>query len=88
MKQTPNINLPILEQGDKYLKETQNEAFRVIDSEIAGLNRKIEKLDNVESSIIDTKSDVKTLKNETNTLKASLNEILNALVQAQIINIK
>ena len=88
MKQTPNINLPILEQGDKYLKETQNEAFNIIDSEIAGLNRKIEKLDNVEGSIIDTKSDVKTLKNETNTLKASLNEILNALVQAQIINIK
>ena len=88
MKQTPNINLPILEQGDKYLKETQNEAFSVIDREIAGINSAISVLDNVEGSIIDTKSDVETLKNETNTLKASLNEILNALVQAQIINIK
>lgn len=72
MKQTPNINLPILEQGDKYLKETQNEAFSVIDREIAGLNSAISVLDNVEGSIIDTKSDVETLKNETNTLKASL----------------
>ena len=75
MKQTPNINLPILEQGDKYLKETQNEAFSVIDREIAGLNRKIETLDNAEGSIIDTKNDVETLKNETNTLKASLNDM-------------
>ena len=46
MKQTPNINLPILEQGDKYLKETQNEAFSVIDREIAGLNSAISALDN------------------------------------------
>lgn len=55
MKQTPNINLPILEQGDKYLKETQNEAFSVIDREIAGLNSAISVLDNVEGSILDTK---------------------------------
>ena len=75
MKQTPNINLPILEQGDKYLKETQNEAFSVIDREIAGLNSAISVFDNVEGSIIDTKSDVETLKNETNTLKASLNDV-------------
>lgn len=88
MKQTPNINLPILEQGDKYLKETQNEAFSVIDREIAGLNMAISVLDNVDGSIIDTKNDIEILKNETNTLKASLNEILNALAQAQIINIK
>lgn len=75
MKQTPNINLPILEQGDKYLKETQNEAFSVIDREIAGINSAISVLDNVEGSIVDTKSDVETLKNETNTLKASLNDM-------------
>lgn len=75
MKQTPNINLPILEQGDKYLKETQNEAFSVIDREIAGINSAISVLDNVEGSIIDTKNDVETLKNETNTLKASLNDM-------------
>lgn len=64
MKQTPNINLPILEQGDKYLKETQNEAFSVIDREIAGINSAISVLDNVEGSIIDTKNDVETNTNE------------------------
>ena len=80
MKQTPNINLPILEQGDKYLKETQNEAFSVIDREIAGLNSAISVLDNVEGSIIDTKNDVETLKNETNTLKASLNDIASNVI--------
>ena len=80
MKQTPNINLPILEQGDKYLKETQNEAFSVIDREIAGLNSAISVLDNVEGSIVDTKSDVETLKNETNTLKASLNDMASNVI--------
>lgn len=80
MKQTPNINLPILEQGDRYLKETQNEAFSVIDREIAGINSAISVLDNVEGSIIDTKSDVETLKNETNTLKASLNDVASNVI--------
>lgn len=80
MKQTPNINLPILEQSDKYLKETQNEAFSVIDREIAGLNSAISVLDNVEGSIVDTKSDVETLKNETNTLKASLNDMASNVI--------
>ncbi len=80
MKQTPNINLPILEQGDKYLKETQNEAFSVIDREIAGLNSAISVLDNVEGSIVDTKNDVETLKNETNTLKASLNDMASNVI--------
>ena len=80
MKQTPNINLPILEQGDKYLKETQNEAFSVIDREIAGLNSAISSLDNAEGSIIDTKNDVETLKNETNTLKASLNDMASNVI--------
>ena len=80
MKQTPNINLPILEQGDKYLKETQNEAFSVIDREIAGLNSAISSLDNAEGSIIDTKNDVETLKNETNMLKASLNDMASNVI--------
>ena len=80
MKQTPNINLPILEQGDKYLKETQNEAFSVIDREIAGLNSAISVLDNVEGSIINTKSDVETLKNETNALKSSLNDMASNVI--------
>lgn len=55
MLQTPNINLPILQSGDKYLKETQNEAFRTIDTEIRGLSEAVRSLDNVDGSIIETR---------------------------------
>ena len=54
MKQTPNYNLPILEAGDKYLKDYQNDAFSVIDTELKAMNDKINTLDNVEGSILET----------------------------------
>ena len=54
MKQTSNYNLPILEAGDKYLKDYQNDAFSVIDTELKAMNDKINTLDNVEGSILET----------------------------------
>lgn len=62
MIQTENINLPILQEGDKYSKDIQNQAFRDIDREIKGLNDRVKILDNVEGSIIETKEDVEALK--------------------------
>ena len=62
MIQTENINLPILQEGDKYSKDIQNQAFRDIDREIKGLNDRVKILDNVEGSIIETKEDVESLK--------------------------
>lgn len=59
MKQTPNYNLPILEAGDKYLKDYQNDAFSVIDTELKAMNNKINTLDNVEGSILETNQGLK-----------------------------
>ena len=59
MKQTPNYNLPILEAGDKYLKDYQNDAFGVIDTELKAMNNKINTLDNVEGSILETNQELK-----------------------------
>ena len=59
MKQTPNYNLPILEAGDKYLKDYQNDAFSVIDTELKAMNNKINTLDNVEGSILETNQELK-----------------------------
>lgn len=59
MKQTSNYNLPILEAGDKYLKDYQNDAFSVIDTELKAMNDKINTLDNVEGSILETSQGLK-----------------------------
>ena len=59
MKQTSNYNLPILEAGDKYLKDYQNDAFSVIDTELKAMNDKINTLDNVEGSILETNQGLK-----------------------------
>lgn len=72
MIQTENIKLPILQQGDKYSKEIQNQAFIDIDREIKGLSDRIELLDNVEGSIVDTINDLNTVKSKVNTLESSI----------------
>ena len=59
MKQTSNYNLPILEAGDKYLKDYQNDAFSVIDTELKTMNEKINTLDNVDGSILETSQGLK-----------------------------
>ena len=41
MKQTENLQLPILQSGDKYTKETQNEAFKKIDLHLGGLAKRV-----------------------------------------------
>ena len=41
MKQTENLQLPILQSGDKYTKETQNEAFKKIDLHLGGLAKTV-----------------------------------------------
>lgn len=73
MKQTPNYNFPILEAGDKYIKDYHNDAFNVIDTELKATNDKINTLDNVEGSILETKQDLENTKNEILNTK---NEIL------------
>ena len=41
MKQTENLQLPILQNGDKYTKETQNEAFKKVDLHLGGLAKRV-----------------------------------------------
>ena len=41
MKQTENLQLPILQSGDKYTKETQNEAFEKVDLHLSGLAKRV-----------------------------------------------
>lgn len=41
MKQTENLQLPMLQSGDKYTKETQNEAFKKIDLHLGGLAKRV-----------------------------------------------
>ena len=41
MKQTENLQLPILQSGDKYTKETQNEAFEKVDLHLGGLAKRV-----------------------------------------------
>ena len=53
MKQTPNYNFPILEAGDKYLKDYHNDAFSAIDTELKAMNDKINTLDNADGSILE-----------------------------------
>ena len=39
--QTTNYNFPILEAGDKYIKDYHNDAFNVIDTELKAMDDKI-----------------------------------------------
>ena len=41
MKQTENLQLPILQSGDKYTKEIQNEAFEKVDLHLSGLAKRV-----------------------------------------------
>ena len=41
MKQAENLQLPILQSGDKYTKETQNEAFKKVDLHLGGLAKRV-----------------------------------------------
>ena len=41
MKQTENLQLPILQSGDKYTMETQNEAFKKVDLHLGGLAKRV-----------------------------------------------
>lgn len=61
MKYTPNISLPIVENGDLYSKEINNLAFNQIDEQMQGLRDALTTLDNVDGSILETKEEVKAL---------------------------
>lgn len=51
MKQTPNYNFPILEAGDKYSKEYQNDAFRILDTELKSVATKVYLLDDIGNAV-------------------------------------
>ena len=84
MKQTPNYNLPILEAGDKYLKDYQNDAFSVIDTELKAMNDKINTLDNVEGSILETSQGLKNTNAELDKIKNKANFNAPSLFLARI----
>ena len=68
MKYTTNIGLPIVGDNDLYSKEINNEAFRIIDDNIKGLSEKIETLDNVEGSILETVEKINDLNLQLDTI--------------------
>lgn len=86
MQQTPNYNFPILEAGDKYSKEYQNDAFRVIDTELKTVVNKVSRLDNVDSSIDEINAAKNSLENtitSANSTKTTIENTINNLVSTK-----
>lgn len=78
MKQTENLQLPILQNGDKYTKETQNEAFKKIDLHLGGLAKRVNDIilsdGNSNIEIVDARRD-----NITGVVYDTIGERINAI---------
>lgn len=61
MKQTENLQLPILQNGDKYTKETQNEAFKKIDLHLGGLAKRVNDINELSNRINSISANVETI---------------------------
>lgn len=95
MKYTTNIGLPIVGDNDLYSKEINNEAFRIIDDNIKGLSEKIETLDNVEGSILETVERINDLDLQLDTITINaenlgdtVEKIHNDFYNAKVIDLK
>ena len=88
MKYTTNIGLPIVGDNDLYSKEINNEAFRIIDDNIKGLSEKIETLDNVEGSILETVEKVNDLDLQLDTITNNVEKIHNDFYNVKVIDLK
>lgn len=82
MKQTENLQLPILQNGDKYTKETQNEAFKKVDLHLGGLAKRVNNIvaSGGESNIEIVDARVDTVNNiKYNTIGERMNNIASQL---------
>lgn len=91
MKQTENLQLPILQSGDKYTKETQNEAFKKIDLHLGGLAKRVNDIvasggeNNIE--IVDARRDNvtgilhETIGGRINAISLNINDNLNEIIE-------
>ena len=83
MKQTENLHLPILLNGDKYTKETQNEAFKKVDLHLGGLAKRVNNIvastgeSNIE--IVDARRD-----NNTGVVYNTLGERIDTVSEQQV----
>lgn len=74
MKFSENLNLPILQDGDKYSKEIQNEAFNTIDKECTNINNTIKSILDINDDVTDAIKTLGDISEELSDLKEKQNE--------------
>ena len=86
MKQTEKLQLPILQSGDKYTKEIQNEAFKKVDLHLGGLAIRV---NNIVASTGESNTEIVDARVDTitgvvhNTLGERMNNVSEQLNNAQ-----
>lgn len=74
MKFSENLNLPILQDGDKYSKEIQNEAFNTIDKECTNIKNTIKSVLDINDDVTDAIKTLGDISEELSDLKEKQNE--------------
>ena len=84
MKFSENLNLPILQDGDKYSKEIQNEAFNTIDKECTNINNTIKSILDINDDVTDAIKTLGDISEELSDLKEKQNLVITGLVKLLI----
>ena len=74
MRFSENLNLPILQDGDKYSKEIQNEAFNTIDKECTNIKNTIKSALDINDDVIGSIKTLGDISEELSDLKEKQNE--------------
>lgn len=74
MRFSENLNLPILQDGDKYSKEIQNEAFNTIDKECTNIKNTIKSVLDINDDVTDAIKTLGDISEELSDLKEKQNE--------------
>ena len=74
MRFSENLNLPILQDGDKYSKEIQNEAFNTIDRECTNIKNTIKTALDINDDVIGSIKTLGNISEELSDLKEKQNE--------------
>lgn len=74
MRFSENLNLPILQDGDKYSKEIQNEAFNTIDKECTNIKNTIKSILDINDDVTDAIKTLGNISEELSDLKEKQNE--------------
>ena len=81
MKFSENLNLPILQDGDKYSKEIQNEAFNTIDKECTNIKNTIKSALDINDDVIGSIKTLGDISEELSDINSQLDNIVHNAVK-------